>query len=190
MLQSALRADDDFNDLRSNLGPAGLTEEAFPPVGPSETISSFFKTPQSESEDPSWEFWMSRQLESETQATPNRWLQAREGVRFEVLQQWEGTVFEVLPAGEFTAVLRERQAESPEEMATFSVDQVSADDLKLLAPGAVFYWSIGYETKPSGQRTLVSKIRLRRLPVWTRRDLKRVEERAKSLERVFGHDQP
>ena len=106
--------------------------------------------------------------------------------RFAVLQQWEGTVLKVVDT-EFSATLRDLTTPTrPDEQATFDVEEVSEDDRTLLAPGAVFYWALGYETSNTGQVSRVSRIRLRRLPRWTKRDMARLEERAKQLEALFG----
>jgi hypothetical protein len=104
---------------------------------------------------------------------------------FNVLQQWEGTVLDTSDR-EFSASLRDLTAQLPEEVATFDVAEVSEDDRSLLAPGAVFYWALGYETSATGQRSRVSRIRFRRLPRWTRRDLAKLEERVAKLQGLFG----
>ncbi|WP_131787294.1 hypothetical protein [Protofrankia symbiont of Coriaria ruscifolia] len=45
----------------------------------------------------------------------------------------------------------------------FYLDDVSKDDLPLCKPGALFYWTIGKVTRPSGQVENTSVIRFRRL---------------------------
>jgi hypothetical protein len=51
-----------------------------------------------------------------------------------------------------------------EERSTveFEKVEVAPQDLPLLAPGALFYWTIGYETKESGQRVRGSTLMFRR----------------------------
>lgn len=108
--------------------------------------------------------------------------------RFAVLQKWEGTV-SAIAEGEFVAVIRDLTIPSlPEEEATFSMEEVSEADRSLLALGAVFYWSIGYELTLSGNRQRVSLIRLRRLPAWTRREIEDVRRDAEKLAHLFGID--
>ena len=105
---------------------------------------------------------------------------------FAVLQRWEGTVTTVSNL-EFSGTLRDLTSRAiPEEQATFDLNEVSEEDRALLVPGAVFYWAIGYETNEVGQVSRVSRIRLRRLPRWTKNDLRRVDERARRLEALFG----
>lgn len=106
---------------------------------------------------------------------------------FTLLQQWEGEVSTEPRNGEFSAVLRDLTNRLlPEEQATFSVDQVPPPDRKLVVPGAVFYWSIGYEDSPTGTRRTVSLLRFRRLPAWTRGDMRRIAREVERLKRVFG----
>jgi hypothetical protein len=105
--------------------------------------------------------------------------------RFSLLQQWEGTVLRV-GRDEFDASLRDMtDPRNPLEQATFFIEEVSPGDAALLEPGAVFYWAVGYETQ-AGQRSRKSTIRFRHLPRWTRKDLQRVNERAKLMEDLFG----
>jgi hypothetical protein len=75
----------------------------------------------------------------------------------------------------------------PELEAVLPLEEVSAEDLPLLAEGAVLYWTIGYEQTLTGQRKRVSIIRLRRLPAWTRSDLERVRRRAAELSELFDN---
>lgn len=88
--------------------------------------------------------------------------------RFELLQQFEGTV-DRIDSNYFVARLRDRtDAARPVEVATISLDEVSSDDLKFVVPGAVFYLSIGYRVHPWGQKERSTGIAFRRLPAWTR----------------------
>jgi hypothetical protein len=106
--------------------------------------------------------------------------------RFQLLQQWEGRVSDVSDQ-EFTAVLRDlTDPNQPEEEATFSLVEVSEQDEGLVARGAIFYWVIGYRISASGQKTRSSDLRFRRLPVWTRSEIKRFTKKAEEFEEVFG----
>ncbi len=57
-----------------------------------------------------------------------------------------------------------------EEMADFPIADLSDDDRKLLAPGAVFRWVIGYQGSRGGTKRRVSQVSFRRMPTWSRRD--------------------
>jgi len=112
------------------------------------------------------------------------------GQQFRLLQQWEGVVTSELFDGEFSATLRDLTSPSfPEEQGIFSIDQVSSPDHRLVLPGAVFYWSIGYEDTPSGTRRTISMLRFRRLPAWSRGDMRRIARDVERYQRLFSDDQ-
>lgn len=111
---------------------------------------------------------------------PNIRVQAR----FDSLQRWEGRVAEVTKSS-FTAITVDLAAAIEEEVE-FGLDEVSRDDLDLVEPGAVFYWSIGYRTEPSGERSRCSVLVFRRLPAWSSRDITLAVQRAKSLKNRLG----
>ncbi len=114
-------------------------------------------------------------LPSHTQVQPH----------FHVLQKWQGTVSEVT-GSTFIARLFDLIETSDEEVAEFDLEEVSRGDLALVAPGAVFYWSVGYRTEPSGERSRSSVLVFRRLPSWSDRDLRRAADRAEELRIRFG----
>jgi hypothetical protein len=102
------------------------------------------------------------------------------------LQQWEGTVVQINKDG-FEAILRDLTAqERADERTSFSLDEISTDDQYLVTLGAVFYWFLGYEIKISGQRKLVSTLRFRRLPYWTKTEIEAVNKEADELADFFG----
>lgn len=104
--------------------------------------------------------------------------------QFDLRQQWEGVIQEV-DGDELKVILRDLTGSNPECVAVLPLEEIPAEDLALVKPGAVFYWSIGYKRDPSGQLDRVSSIRMRRL-AWSRRELDRIEARAKELESLFG----
>ena len=105
----------------------------------------------------------------------------------ELLQLWEGNVIDV-GAATFRAELRDLTCPAnARERAVFSNREVSAGDLPLLAPGAVFYWSIGYEKQlTTGQTRKVSLIRMQRLPSWSRRELDEARREAAEMAKGLG----
>lgn len=110
---------------------------------------------------------------------------ANEGAQspqFHVLQKWEGRVLEVHPDS-FTAVVLDLGDRKTEEEVEFDLTELSEYDLPLLAPGAVFYWSIGYRVDVNRTKSRSSLIRLRRLPVWSKRDLRQLDDRLAELKR-------
>lgn len=113
---------------------------------------------------------------------------AQEGVA----ATWEGVV-EELGDAELVARLYDLTDPSREpEVATFSLDELSDDDLPLAKPGAVFYWSIGHRIEPHGQKKAESVIRFRRLPAWSTGDIRRLQrEQAQGgddISQVFGEE--
>jgi hypothetical protein len=101
--------------------------------------------------------------------------------QFRPLQKWEGVVLEVKD-NNFTARLVDQSSPSTaDEEVELSLEEISPDDLALVAPGAIFYWSIGYETTSSGQRKRSSVIRLRRLPAWSAKDIETAQAKASEL---------
>lgn len=100
--------------------------------------------------------------------------------RFIPLQKWEGTVVEVLDEG-FFARLVDLTSGGVDEEAEFPLEEVSDADRPLIAPGAVFYWNIGYFDSLSGQRTRSSVIRFRRLPVWRVEELERAKQKTQCI---------
>lgn len=104
--------------------------------------------------------------------------QARD--QFRVIQKWKGEVTQI-NEDTFQARLIPLKGEGPEQNAELYFEDISDSDRPLVAKGAIFYWSIGYQVKASGQRMRSSVIRFRRLPAWTKRDLNRARKRATEL---------
>jgi hypothetical protein len=98
-----------------------------------------------------------------------------------VLQKWEGTVTAV-ERGEFSALLRDLTDPSrADERIDLPFEEVPEEDRDLIAPGAIFYWCIGYRDHADGQRERVSLIRFQRLPAWTERELAEARSAARAL---------
>jgi hypothetical protein len=92
------------------------------------------------------------------------------------LGTWEGHVVDVKDDS-FTARLDDLMT-GTHDQAEFFVSDLSNFDRSLLAPGAVFYWTIGYKVAPGGQRSRDSQIRFRRLPKWSHREIERIRKEA------------
>lgn len=104
---------------------------------------------------------------------------------FRLLQLWEGTVTK-LTGEDFSALLTDKTCPTnPQEIVVIDREEVPNDDLRLIKPGAIFYWSIGYEDEPGRPRRRISQIRFRRLPGWSRRELERAARRSADLAEVF-----
>ena len=105
--------------------------------------------------------------------------------RFVALEKWEGCVSEV-GKDSFVAVLADLRKTNADEEAEFPFAEVPPDDLELLVVGAVFYWTIGYHTRPGGTRSHSSEIRFRRLPPWSESDLEDAAKRAQEWKAALG----
>jgi hypothetical protein len=103
-----------------------------------------------------------------------------------VLQKWEGTVQDI-NGTEFTARFSDlTNPENPPEFMTMPVEEVPTPDRELLAPGAVFYWVIGYRERRDGHRERASSIRFQRLPAWTASARTEAKENAHRLAQELG----
>lgn len=93
-----------------------------------------------------------------------------------VLQHWEGYVLEV---GEdvFLARLVDAAGQCNDEEAEIYISEVVPEQRGLIELGAVFDWSIS----PLG-----TKIRFRRQPAWTQRELDDAQIQATKLMGLFG----
>ena len=108
--------------------------------------------------------------------------------RVTVLQQWIGHV-EQVNADVFIAVLSDStNPKNPPEEVELDRTEISPGDLPLLAPGATFYWSIGYRDTPGGQRERVSTVRFARQPRLSESTVTRVLEQADRLAAFLGSD--
>ncbi len=96
------------------------------------------------------------------------------------LQKWEGYVLEVNEIV-FKAHLADLNLNDPDEETELPIEEVSPEDIDLLKPGAIFYWSIGYFDKLSGQRQRYSELRFQRIPKWSKEELKIVKNKADEL---------
>lgn len=101
---------------------------------------------------------------------------------FVALQKWEGYVTEVFEET-FRAQLTPIKGQGGGQETEILLQEIDEKDRQLVEPGAVFYWSIGYDDRPSG-RQRASRIRFRRLPAWSAREIEHANQdatRIKSL---------
>ncbi len=105
-----------------------------------------------------------------------------------LLQLWEGRV---LSRGkdEFTAIVQDNTNPSnPEEEVVIALTELGDEDLPLVQPGAVFYWSIRYEQQIGMPRQRVTRIRFRRLPNWTGSEQEQARNYAKRSRAAWRND--
>jgi hypothetical protein len=105
-----------------------------------------------------------------------------------VLQEWEGQVQEV---GEyvFSARLVDLTRDSKEETdeTDLPIEDLGEADRRLLIPGATFRWIIGYRWA-NGEKERFTRVVIRRLPIWTEREIKSADQEAAELHNaLFGN---
>jgi len=105
-----------------------------------------------------------------------------------VLQEWEGQVQEV---GErvFSARLVDLTQDSKEETeeTDLPIEDLGEADRGLVVPGAIFRWIIGYRWT-NGEKERFTRVVIRRLPIWTEREIKSADQEAAELHNaLFGN---
>jgi hypothetical protein len=101
-------------------------------------------------------------------------------------QKWEGYVERLTSTGFHALLVDITRGDDEEERTEFDFGEVSDFDRPLIEPGAVFYWSLGYRVRTSGQREGLSVIRFRRMPMWTPQELDEADRAAEATRAVFG----
>jgi hypothetical protein len=76
------------------------------------------------------------------------------------LARWEGEVTERM-SSYFAAHVQDLDKDES-AMVEFDIAEVSGVDLPLCEPGALFYWTVGYDVRQGGQRIRASVITFRR----------------------------
>lgn len=105
--------------------------------------------------------------------------------RFIVRQKWEGYVLDVRK-DTFLASLSSITGDDESLEAEIYLEEINEEDLDLLRPGAVFYWSIGYLVKPT-VRYAADFIRFRRL-VWTQQDFEKAKSQSLNFSDLFDEE--
>lgn len=107
---------------------------------------------------------------------------------FNVLQRWEGYVRSVGTEFITAEVINlDSEDKSPEEIEVDWTD-IDEGDRSLVEPGAVFYWHVGYSKTAGGQDIKGSVFRFRRLPAWTRAEIKAAKSFAEKILGIFARD--
>lgn len=112
----------------------------------------------------------------------------QQSIRFQKLQEYEGEVL-LIRGLDLVARLTDLTDIGAQRLeATFALDEISPSDKPLLHEGAIFYWVIGFKDYPNGQRKTEQFLRFRRLPIWSSRDIKRLESRVEELKAFLQSD--
>jgi hypothetical protein len=113
---------------------------------------------------------------------------ARPAPREITLQEWEGRVVQI--DGRFIIArlvdITAGETEETEEVE-LPIDDVTEADQKLLQPGAIFRWVLGY-SYASGWKERFARVVVRRLPVWTDKEMQEADKEAHELHNaIFGN---
>ncbi|SHE36113.1 hypothetical protein SAMN05444339_101152 [Loktanella atrilutea] len=97
-------------------------------------------------------------------------------------QEWEGFV-ELIKETKFVVRLTNVKdaTGSPTEAAEFEMRELPYADQKRLEIGSLVRWVVGFERLPNDQRQRVSRLHMRRLPVFTSKDIERAYADADDL---------
>jgi len=88
----------------------------------------------------------------------------------------------------FTAKLTDLSNGGTYEEADFDLEDVSEPDLPLLKLGALFYWSVGYESDSNGQIREQSFIKFKRGLPFTEHEVNQIAYEAESLSKSLIWD--
>jgi hypothetical protein len=115
---------------------------------------------------------------------------ARLAPREITLQEWEGRVLQI--EGRFIIArlvdITAGETEETEEV-DLPIDDVTEADQKLLQPGAIFRWVLGYSYS-SGRKERFARVVVRRLPVWTEKEMQEADQEANELhDAIFGNSE-
>jgi hypothetical protein len=100
-------------------------------------------------------------------------------------QSWEGMVLEILEDSFRARLVDIENADQQEETEILKTAVTDEDDLKLLVPGAIFFWTIGHRVE--GRRSeQVSLIQFRRLPIWTEKEIQEAKREAMEFKKRLG----
>jgi hypothetical protein len=105
--------------------------------------------------------------------------------RPDTTEAWEGVVLEVHEHG-FVARLVDIENSAPDEVARFSLHDVSDNDLDQVQTGSVFRWTTCVVDEGGGQSERRSSVRFRKLPKPTDEDRAAGRRLADKVERAFG----
>ncbi|MEY9593621.1 hypothetical protein ABIA06_005912 [Bradyrhizobium yuanmingense] len=103
------------------------------------------------------------------------------------LQEWEGRVVQIQGRLVIARLVDITAGETEEsEEVELPLDDVTESDQALLRPGAIFRWILGY-SYASGRKERFARVIVRRLPVWTAREMSEADREANELHNaIFG----
>jgi hypothetical protein len=108
-------------------------------------------------------------------------------IGFVTEQRWQGYVTSV-EGDKFFAVVYDTSPEHRDEVEDVELERQEVAELMrpLIVPGAIFFWDIGFQVEPSGQRIRQSIISFPMIPVHTQEDVRQARARAKARFQTLG----
>lgn len=104
---------------------------------------------------------------------------------FRLLQGWEGLVTQVSDDSFMAIITDKTNPNNDQEEVELDLGEIPDEDLRFVRAGALFYWSVGYEDGLGIPRQRVSRIRFKRLPGLTMREIARAKVMADTLSSLF-----
>ena len=104
-------------------------------------------------------------------------------------QEWEGVV-EAVEKDQIRARLYTILGDSPDEgplYAEIPNEEIADADRKVMRPGSIFRWSIGYK-RIGATKERVSVLVFRQLPQWTAASMTRADEIARGMAALFDEE--
>lgn len=178
----------EFSESAPSLTKKQTLIELYKAKMPDEKIQEYTKTQTGqEDKDSIFDYSISKNITIEERGkAPIYFLESKPlGEKAISLQKWQGVVLSVEKEF-FSAKLINLTDTGYDEEAEFPIEEITYEDIELIKPGAIFYWSIGYHHSRSGQRTRFSQIRFRRLPSWSKEELETAKSEAKQIRDFIG----
>jgi hypothetical protein len=105
-----------------------------------------------------------------------------------ILQEWEGRVEEIQGQRIIARLVDITAGEKEEsEEVDIPIDDVPEADQALIQPGTIFRWILGYQY-PYGRKEKFARLVVRRLPVWTEREMREADKEAYDLHNAIHGD--
>jgi hypothetical protein len=113
-------------------------------------------------------------------------------VGFVTERRWQGQILTVDADGKFWARVYDMSEENSDDVEEAQFDAEDVPDLMkdLVKPGGIFFWDIGYQVEPSGQRVRQSVLSFPMMPRVTAKEQQAARERALTRFSSLGWDQP
>jgi hypothetical protein len=107
-----------------------------------------------------------------------------------LLQEWEGRIIAINDRKLVARVIDVTAGRNEEfEEMEFPLSELSDDDLQIARVGSVFRLEVGWRYD-QGARFRLTRLYVRRLPVWKEAEMRRADEAAKAIVDALRQDQP